>query len=365
MKRVLLFGGSFDPIHNAHLKLTEEAYKTLKAEQCYFILAKNPRWKTPSSTNEQRLEMLKLALEDYPEFSISLIEYASNKEVTYTYETIMEMGNFSECEYFYLIGSDQLDLLDKWYKIDELASLVHFVVFKRFNYPINEENLKKYHCQLLNNNELDISSTQIRLLKDVNSPKKVLDYIAKNDLYYFQELKKYISEERLEHCKSVASLAFDLAKSNSINPYKAYQAGLLHDIAKGISPSNSEMMMEKYFPDEKELVGHWAYHQFLGVKIAKEKFQITDQEILDSIMFHATGSKNMSKLSKIIYCADKLDPHRGWDSTELISLCLKDIDEAFPIVLLDNIKYFRSHNTKYDNYFTMRCFAEYLKKGEY
>lgn len=365
MKRVLLFGGSFDPIHNAHLKLTVEAYQTLKAEQCYFILAKNPRWKTPFSTGEQRLEMLKLALEDYPEFTISLVEYSSNREVSYTYETIMQMGNFSECEYFYLIGSDQLNLLDKWYMIDELSSLIHFVVFKRYGYPINEENLKKYHCQLLNNEELDISSTRIRSLNDVNSPKKVLDYIARNNLYYFQELKKYISEERLEHCKSVASLAFNLAKSNSINPYKAYQAGLLHDIAKGISPSNSEMMMEKYFPNEKELVGKWAYHQFLGTIIAKEQFAITDQEILDSIMFHATGSKNMSKLSKTIYCADKLDPLRGWDSSELINLCQKNIDEAFPIVLLDNIKYFRSHNTKYDNYFTMRCFEYYLKKGEY
>lgn len=148
-KKILLFGGSFDPIHNAHIELTLQAYNELKVDKCYFILAKNPRWKKPLSSSKQRLEMLELALKDYKQFEISLIEYNSNKEITYTYDTIMEMGNFNQNEYYYLIGTDQLALLHKWYKIDELSSLVHFVVFKRYAYPVNEENLNKYHCTLL------------------------------------------------------------------------------------------------------------------------------------------------------------------------------------------------------------------------
>ena len=106
-KKILLFGGSFDPIHNAHIELTLQAYNELKVDKCYFILAKNPRWKKPLSTSKQRLEMLELALKDYKQFEISLIEYNSNKEITYTYDTIMEMGNFDQNEYYYLIGTDQ------------------------------------------------------------------------------------------------------------------------------------------------------------------------------------------------------------------------------------------------------------------
>ena len=240
-KKILLFGGSFDPIHNAHIELTLQAYNELKVDKCYFILAKNPRWKKPLSTSKQRLEMLELALKDYKQFEISLIEYNSNKEITYTYDTIMEMGNFNQNEYYYLIGTDQLALLHKWYKIDELSSLVHFVVFKRYAYPVNEENLNKYHCTLLNNKELDISSTKIRNLNALSSPRCVLDYIAKNNLYYFNEINKYIQNKRLEHSKSVALLCYDIAKNNNIDPNVAYLAGLLHDIAKGIEPNRSEM----------------------------------------------------------------------------------------------------------------------------
>ena len=73
----------------------------------------------------------------------------------------------------------------------------------------------------------------------------------------------------------------------------------------------------------------------------------------------------MSKLEKIIYCADKLDPTRGWDSSNLINECKKDIDSAFISVLKDNIKYFRTKNVNYQNEYTLKCFAYYLNKGEY
>ena len=359
MKKIILFGGSFDPIHNAHLELTKKAFDFLKADKCYFILSQTPRWKKPLTSGKQRLEMLKLALKAYPEFEISLIEYNSEVE-TYTYETVLKFGNFEENKYYYLIGSDQLNLLDKWYEIEKLSSLVQFIVFNREGYPINQENLKKYHCILLNNETIDISSSNIRSLKAINSPKKVLDYIAKNDLYYFNDLKKYISQKRLVHSKSVASLAYELALKNNVNPNDAYLAGLLHDIAKGISPKKSREMMEKHFPTLVNEVPPAVYHQFLGCLMAKRRFSITNPSILLAIEFHATGCGRMDKLGKIIYVADKLDPTRGWDSKKYITKCKRSIQRGFPKVLEANIEYLIESGTRYENNFTFSCIDRYL-----
>lgn len=365
MNKILLFGGSFDPIHNAHLKLTNFAYRYLKVDRCDFVLAKNPRWKSPSTTPNQRLEMLSIALQDYSHFNISLIEYNSNKEVSYTYDTVMEMGSFDTNKYYYLIGSDQLEVLNKWYKIDELSKLVQFVVFIRYGYPINNENLRKYNCILLPNKEFDISSTEIRSLKKLDCPKKVIDYIVENKLYFMKKINQFLSNKRLKHSISVAFLSYDIAKYNKVNPYKAFQAGLLHDIAKEMDLETSKKIMMNKFPQFCKTIGKWAYHQFIGPIIVEKDFDIHDKIILNSIMYHSTGRKRMTKLDKIIYCADKLDPSRDWDSTLLIEKCKKNINDGFIDVIKDNIKFFKQNNITYDNKLTLECFKYYLKEGEY
>lgn len=362
MKKILLFGGTFDPIHNAHLKLAEIAYKTIDANYCYFILAKNPRWKTPLSRPIDRLRMLKLALKDKKKFKISLIEYNSKEEVTYTYNTIVEMKKKVKGEYYYLIGADQLNQLDKWYKIDELAQMVNFVVFRRYGYSLSEENIKRYNCRIIEAKEMDVSSTHIRLLNRLDSPKPVLDYIAKHEMYYTSILKQYISQKRLNHSFSVANLAYDIALSNNKDALKAYHAGLIHDIAKGVTNEEAEALMIKHFPQYLNKIGKWGYHQFIGVIIAKEIFKINDSEILSAIEYHATGKAHMTPLAKIIYCADKLDPSRGWDSKKFIIACKKDYNRGFIEVLKDNIRYFKENNIDFSNELSDSCVEYYLKE---
>ena len=360
MKKILLFGGTFEPIHNALINLCEIAFKTIAADLCYIILAKNPPWKTPFSPPEDRLNMLKLALQDKPNFKISLIEYNSKDDITYTYNTIVEFKKTIKDDLYYLIGADQLNKLHEWYKIDELSKMVKFVVFRRYGYELNVDNLKKYNCQLIEAKKMDISSTHIRLLNRLDCPKSVLDYIAKNELYYTNILKDYITMKRLKHSFSVANLAYDIAKSNNQNALKAYQAGLIHDIAKNIDKDESIKMMNDHFPQYVDRIGEWGYHQFLAVVIAKEIFKIEDEEILSAIKYHATGKKDMTPLAMIIYCSDKLDPTRGWDSKKLIESCKKDYKQGFKDVLKDNIKYFEKNNIDYLNDLSKECIDYYL-----
>ena len=168
MKKVLLFGGTFDPIHNAHINLCEIAFKTINADFCYFILAKNPRWKTPCSRPEDRLNMLKLALKDKPNFKISLIEYNSKEDITYTYNTIVEFKKTVKDDLYYLIGADQLNKLHEWYKIDELSKLVKFICISRPDYEVSSENEVKYNVYVINENVSSMSSTKLRELIDAS-----------------------------------------------------------------------------------------------------------------------------------------------------------------------------------------------------
>ena len=72
----------------------------------------------------------------------------------------------------------------------------------------------------------------------------------------------------------------------------------------------------------------------------------------------------MSKLAKLVYVSDKLDPIRGWDSKPLIDECIKDLDKGFIKLLEDNVKYLKEHNISLTNKDTKEC-IEYYLKGEY
>ena len=86
--------------------------------------------------------------------------------------------------------------------------------------------------------------------------------------------------------------------------------------------------MEKYFSEyinKPEPI----YHQWLSAYVAEHDFLIDDQEILQAIMNHTTASPDMKPLDMCVYCADKLDPVRGYDSSKQIALCNQDIVTGF------------------------------------
>ena len=96
-----------------------------------------------------------------------------------------------------------------------------------------------------------------------------------------------------------------------------------------------------------------------------ESLSDEDKNILHAICYHATGIDNMSELDKVIYCADKLDPLRGWDSTKLIEECKKDINQGFISVLKENIIFFKKKNIDYKNNYTLKCLSYYLDRKDY
>ncbi|HQC42000.1 MAG TPA: nicotinate (nicotinamide) nucleotide adenylyltransferase [Verrucomicrobiota bacterium] len=133
MVRLGIYGGSFDPIHSAHLQVAEAACNYLKLDELYFVPAARSPFKEGQSTAPAalRLKWVQLALEGHPEWKIDSSELERGG-ISYTIETVKKYRKrFPDAELFYLIGMDNVPSLPKWKDAQELARLVEFAVVSR------------------------------------------------------------------------------------------------------------------------------------------------------------------------------------------------------------------------------------------
>lgn len=358
MNRVI-FGGGFDPVHLGHLNMALNARDALKAN-VIFVPAKVAVWKTDSVSPEHKLNMLRLAIEDYDGFSIDTYELEQENQ-PYSFETIAYFKKrYPKDRLFLLIGQDQANSFHLWKQAEKIAKNVQIVYFKRPKLELNHENVDKYQMMELEGDELEVSSSDIRELKSARVPLKVLEYIEQNKLYYIPRIAGRMKEKRFIHSCSVAHLAYQIAKKNRLDYSKAYIAGILHDIAKDIDKNETLSLMKQYYPDFVE-IGAFSYHQFLGEKFAKEDFAVVDEEILSAIKCHTTGKGNMSWLDKVIYAADKIDPNRSYDSSNFIKAMEDGVEQGFVTVLKANQEYLNDKEANTHNRLTDECFKYYLQ----
>ena len=354
----IIFGGGFDPIHLGHINMALVARDTLKGE-VVFVPAKVAIWKEESISEEHKLNMLKLAIAQYDGFSIDTYEL-EQKEQPRSYQTVEYFKKkYPKDKLFFLIGQDQANTFEKWKNPDQIAKNTQIVYYKRPKYSVNQANVDKYHMLAIEGPVVDVASSDIRALKSVMIPEEVLNYIEDNKLYFVSRVRSYIKETRFNHSLSVAHLAYRLAKKLQLDYQKAYIAGVLHDIAKGIDKDESLMLMKQLYPEYLD-IGAYAYHQFLGEMLAKRDFEVVDEEILNAIKYHTTGRANMCWLEKLIYAADKIEPTRPFDSSDLISAMEKDLNSGFLTVLKANYEYLKERHKDIDNRLSDECFKYYL-----
>ena len=179
------------------------------------------------------------------------------------------------------------------------------------------------------------------------------------------QLRKYLTEKRMKHVKSVRDLALKIYKTNkeNLSKNKIIAATLLHDVAREYSNTRLKNIVKKYYPERIDELGY-ILHQYAGEYVAKKKFYIKDEEILEAIRYHTTGNEYMSKLAKLVYVSDKLDPLRPYDTTPFINECIRNLDDGFVEVLKDKLNY----SIKKDEVKTMsnatKSAIQYYLKGE-
>ncbi|MHA1468960.1 MAG: nicotinate (nicotinamide) nucleotide adenylyltransferase [Candidatus Asgardarchaeia archaeon] len=208
-QRILLFGGTFNPIHVGHLLMAQEAVERLNFDKVIFIPSAIPPFKKSPVSFSQRLKMVTMAIDGIDYFEVSDIE-AKRGGPSYTIDTVRYFKEKCQnwAKIYWMIGSDCVKELTKWHKIRELLDECIFVIAERNQYRNYEggdfmsfvyETLKEIadinqpimtnHFTPLINRVLEISSSDIRdrLRCDESIrflvPEAIEQYIKDNELY--------------------------------------------------------------------------------------------------------------------------------------------------------------------------------------
>lgn len=197
-------GGTFDPIHIGHLILGEKAYEQFGLDQVLFMPAGNPPHKQNRegrASDEQRMEMVRLAIADNPHFAISDEEMNADG-YTYTYLTLERLKSQNRaCEYYFIIGADSLFDFDHWREPGRICQAAKLLVAGRnhvssFQLETQMQLLRKqFHGEFyaLDIPNIDISSKIVRewIADDKTSryylPEAVYEYIQEHKIYNGRE----------------------------------------------------------------------------------------------------------------------------------------------------------------------------------
>ena len=167
-----------------------------------------------------------------------------------------------------------------------------------------------------------------------------------------KSMEKELDAKRYEHTLGVAYTAAALAMCNDVDPVKAETAGLLHDCAKCFSDDKKISVCRKNNMEINSVESRNPYllHAKAGYCIAKNKFDIEDQDILNAILNHTTGRPGMSILEKIIYIADYIEPSRKQapNLSEVRKLAFQNLDQALLKRLTDILSYLESGGGEID-----------------
>ncbi len=182
-KKIGIFGGTFDPVHYAHLILAREAREELSLEQLIFVpAAASPHKDSPAASAEMRLSMLRAAIEGETAFAVDDCELR-RRPPSYTIDTVEEIQQREAgSEIFYLVGEDNVAALASWHCFERLQKMVRFIVLDRTGAQAN-------HPYEVIHRKIDISATDIRnRIASGRSihylvPPKVEETIRRNNLY--------------------------------------------------------------------------------------------------------------------------------------------------------------------------------------
>ena len=337
VKRIALFGGSFDPVTNAHrdiiAKLAERFDKVIVMPAAISPFKTNA---LPSASGEQRVDMLKRACRGIEGVTVSRYEL-KHEGVSYTVDTIEHLIKKYAAEVFTVIGSEELKYLDKWKDAAKLKEITTFYVIERGGFAAGEQAIKArslgWRVRVAPFAVGSDSSSLVKIARAFGRdklpvPSGVAKYIVKNDLY---EDYRYITDryeefglkrERVRHIERVAYYAAYLAKRYGVSVHDAVTAALLHDIAKATDESWFKREGLKA-PDVSGMPSQ-IRHAVYGAEIARSCFLIDNEEILDAIRLHTTGGENMSKLAEVIFLADYCEEGREFDGVEEIRLAANE-----------------------------------------
>jgi len=186
-RRICIFGGTFDPIHNAHLEIASAAREQFALDEVLFVPAGRPPHKNSATVTRyaDRLRMVEIACKPYPYFTVSRLE--ESDERSYTVNTLARLRSqlTARDELFFLIGADAFDELETWKCWEQVVTMTEFIVVSR---PGNRYRTPANVRVLQLSMDLPVSSSAIRARlanreATPEVPQAVREYIDARGLY--------------------------------------------------------------------------------------------------------------------------------------------------------------------------------------
>lgn len=370
--KIGIYGGTFNPIHRGHLTAARAAMDTLGLDRLLLIPASVPPHKAlPQSSAEpaDRLEMAALACAELGPQAQALDTELHRTGPSYTVDTLRQLRmEHPEDELWLLMGTDMFLSLERWYHASDILSLAHIGAFDRAH-PQPGEDLaaqkrlleSKYGADvaiIANRQVIDLSSTQVREAlaagrgRDlVTDP--VYGYIQRRGLYGVHtdlhhltpdQLRpialSYLKPKRMPHVLGTEQEAVRLARQYGADETQARIAALLHDCTKKLDMDRQLALCRQYGIPLDDLEQHALklLHAKTGAAIARDVFGV-DDAVYRAIYWHTTGHANMTKLEKIIYLADYIEPSRDFPGVDDLRRAVHaDLDRGLLKALDDSIR---------------------------
>ena len=182
-----------------------------------------------------------------------------------------------------------------------------------------------------------------------------------------KQLVKALDSKRYEHTQGVAYTSAALAMRYGEDVKKAELAGLLHDCAKCLENDKKIQICKKHNIEisEAEQNNPFLLHAKVGGYLAKTKYKVDDEEIIDAVIYHTTGRPGMSLLEKIVYIADYIEPGRENvpNLEDVRKLCFKDLDDALLQILEDILVHLKASKKEIDP-MTQMTYEFYKRKQD-
>ena len=363
--KIGVYGGTFNPPHLGHLTAARSVFELLNLDLLLLIPAGLPPHKelpAGSPTPEQRLEMTRLAGEQ-----LGLGDKVRTLDIelerggrSFTSDTLAQLREqYPDSELWLLMGTDMFLTLQTWHEPEKILSLAGVAAFGRTEEDTEElfsaqrDYLYRAYPQariftLTLPGVIDVSSTELRekLAKgrgaNLLAP-AVYGYILREGLYNTNaDLKhlpisrlrpvalSYLKHKRIPHVLGTEQEAIRLAERYGADVEKARAAALLHDCTKKLDMPAQLALCEQYGIelDELEQKALKLLHSKTGAAIARDVFGV-DDDIYSAIWYHTTGHAHMTKLEKIIYLADYIEPSRDFPGVDkLRKVCYEDLDKG-------------------------------------
>ncbi len=159
-----LFGGSFNPIHNGHVRLAKSLLQEAALDEVWFLVSPQNPFKQNQQLldDDKRLQLVRLALKEEPQLMASDFEFHLPKP-SYTWNTLQALEReYPERKFTLLIGGDNWEAFDKWYRYEDILKRYPIIVYPREGSKVSDVKFQVSDIQIVETPLINISSTQIR-----------------------------------------------------------------------------------------------------------------------------------------------------------------------------------------------------------